>query len=1351
MKKRVLSVLLVIALLVAVGIVAAQANESDPTPDQIKAEAEAVIQRADDLAIDPENPVAVCPYCQGEAVRWTNLASVVNTDKKNAHFGGLGHYYVDGNLESNYTFHNVSNGIPCVFLNPGSTVTVHGNVAFMSSMRLMGNGTVQVATIPADEETGTAAKVPDNIVQAGSSANGMHIYGGIYTAAEGTTPAGGVIYGHGTTMKLLNIYGGTFEDLGSLPALRAYNGAVANIYGGNFGTVRLHNSSNAGNGKINIYGGNITNVQANDGILLVEGGQIGTITSQTNMDSITISGNPKIGNLGMTVKPTFGALTSGASIGFGTATAGTVISTPYNTKPEAEAIAATFPAMPGKTVTVNDAYALVLQDKTYTNEEIAALSKEQNFGNQAVPVEKFCYACGKTKTWQPLVSDGTYGANLGTGHYYLPNSIQFIAPNSGEFYGYAIYDDNANVCFHLNGQSMTTDAYGKRNYSTIYANAGCLNLFGNENSKLTGTAMNWAPLEIRTGKTVNIYGGVFVANQAGTNRYAVNYTNRGTVNFYGGKIEAGKLNFTGAGTVNINVDEIFNEVYVKAGTLNLNNTTVTKLTVGGGVANIGSGSVVTTVDATAGGEVNVNGGTVTTLKGGAGTANVNSGNVTTLTTGAGATNVAGGIVNTLTATAGDVVLSGAPTVNNLTTSVAVDAKGLTSGAKITLGNVDGVFTTEFDSMQLAEDAKAYFVGTAGMVIKTTDAKELTYVVLACTTPPEIIDFANNEMPNVAGFKGNAEFKAFCPHCNKTVTWKALTATSSANTSVSQSHYFLAEDRAGIYCDSDANVGGSVLFLNGKTINGNIGCGDKKMITILGNGNVTATSAAALTGVGTFNIYGGTYARNATGNNIASVAANGPFNFYGGTITAAEDFSIFMHSGQYYINGGTVEGRLYMDNNGANPSFTLNGGTMNDQIGIGRGTVTLDGGTFNGTEIGVGGSATHATALNLGGVTFTEDVKINNHGQVGVVTFGANFDQTVTVSIAPLTKEAGYGRTETLYKATDAGLKATIYAEDVDDNVFGLVYDDDKKDGSLVVAKTSIVNGENVSWYQDLQAAVDAFNGTGIIKLYTDLETAALDNKTIAIDLNGKKAIAVSGTGSIVGMDTFTQDAFDRTPGYVLIAEGANITVAAPETPPAADGTVTGFLPVTDDNGETTFTYYTMKLSGVALKANKTTVGMYFKGTWNFNDNLPAGKVEAGVAVNVKDQNVENPFEGGIAANTANGYYSTDAASVANGQPVTSVLVNDIMKAEGREAAKNSEYGQMKIKAAAFVAVNGQEIVTGIKNLSVKDILDMFELEENVEKYNAMETKLGKFYQTWAEPANLSSWNLKKIPYIEIAA
>ena len=1299
MKKRVLSVLLVIALLVAVGIVAAQANETAPTADEIIAGAKTMT-----FPQDGSDFTAKCPACN-EEVTWKGMTQE-NWEANGRNYNG--HYYLAGDLTDVSTDETVvisANGKLCLHLNGHSvsgaesgkwSAAIRGNA---NGVNIMGNGTVN----------GNAS--------AALWANGpMNVYGGTYN----TDVTIGVEV-RGATGEAFNLYAGTITS-GNIRLIGA--GAQVNLYGGEYaGSGSICYGDNREDMYVRVFDG--AKITAPNGInaqclnVVVTGGEISKIATTIYTKSLSISGNPVIGSLNTAFKATYGQFTEGAKIGFGTYTG--VISTAYETKPEAEAVAATFPVAPGKVITVNDDKTLSYGNRTtpYTPEEIIANSNAMTFTGAEAGDAGYCYHCKKDVTWKPLTTanqdaNGLINITGGENHYYLQSETITAGSNGTGTLNIA----GGTTCLHLNGKTISnTTLAAIRNWGAQ------LNLMGEGN--VIGGNSGWGALTVagdNTARVTNIYGGTLQGTSAGNLALRINCTTK----IYDCTVQTGKTLIAieqyhrHDTTVVINGGDFTNsafEINVEMTCTNeapayaafYGKTFYNYVTVNGG--NFGT--------ITNNGYLTVNGGTIASL---VGTENAKQ----------------------------EINVAGKPVINSVDLSaspVKLTVGALTQGASITTAAI-GDLTEAFATPEAAEAAKAYFSAASGYKLIISDSKLVCTLAANKDIPAEVIDYANNEMPKIAGFAGETAFNSFCPHCGLTVTWTPISEDNTQGLAYSSGavHYFLAGSKTitrGFYNDG----ADSVLYLNGKTMTGTFNCGKNKSLTILGNGNVTGSADAALIGSGTYKIYGGTYARNATGNNIASVNANGPFYFYGGTITAAEDGSVFMHSGQYYINGGTVEGRFYIDNNGTNPSLTLNGGTMSGGIGMGYGTVTLNGGTFTNTEIGVGGSEAKLTYLNLGGVTFTEDVEINNHGGVGIVTFGADFDQTVTVNIAKLNEENGsYGRTETLYKATTAGLHedAVIFAADVDNNRYGLVYDSVANNGNLVIAKTSIVNGENVSWYQDLQAAVDAFNGTGYIKLYTDEETAVL-GKTIAIDLNGKKEIAVSGTGRIVGMDTFTQDGFGRQPGYVLIDEGANITVAAMETTPAGDGTVTGFLPVTDGNGETTFTYFTMKLSGVALKANQNTVGMYFKGTWNFNNNLrqDAG-VEAGVVVNVAanpEAGFRTPAQDG---KNYNGYYAMNAADVINDQPVTSVLVNDIMKAEGREPATNSQYGQKQINAAAFVTVNGVDILTEVKSLSVMDILKMFEKDENAAQFEVMKTKLNNFYTIWVDKANLEAWGLTKI-------
>lgn len=246
------------------------------------------------------------------------------------------------------------------------------------------------------------------------------------------------------------------------------------------------------------------------------------------------------------------------------------------------------------------------------------------------------------------------------------------------------------------------------------------------------------------------------------------------------------------------------------------------------------------------------------------------------------------------------------------------------------------------------------------------------------------------------------------------------------------------------------------------------------------------------------------------------------------------------------------------------------------------------------------------------------------------------------------------------------------------------------------------------------------------------------DKDMTVDLNGLQNLSITGTGVLTGLDSSTKENFTDTPAYAVISVDG-IQSVAPET--AEDGTVKGYLSITDENDVTTFTYYEMRLSGVALKANTQKVGMYYKGTWSFHQMVPDGYVDAGVVVSVKDVPAA-----GFAEKTGNGWHSWNTAAITNGQPLTGVLVDGIMKA-GNAPATNKTNGDTKIHAAAFVSVYNNDgtmtdILTDVKSLSVSDVLKLIENDETA--YAANETKLAKFYTAWKDLALLDAWGFTKL-------
>ena len=1273
MKKRVLSVLLVVALLVAVGIVAAQADTTY-TPDQI---IELSAAQSFVLEEGKETVSAPCYACNGETVEWKPLTA-------GGEIAG-GHYFLAGEITTTtdtYGIRNLANKKMCLHLN-GQNITFS---ALHAPMVALYNGGTEMNIFASGSKIQQSANGWATVVGTGNGI--MNVYGGTYTNIA--TDQRNLFEVKSGTLNLYNVTGtiANRPELGNVLA--------------NGGTVNIENSTipNAtakhANGVLNIKSGSaISKVTATAGRVSVSGGTVGSLIGGASATAINVSGNPTIGEIDLTasaVKLTIGELTSGASIGLGSTTS--VFTEPFATPEAAEAAKAYIATSPAGVVTVTDAKELRYDAKTYTKPEIVTESKKQSFGDQAVTVNAFCYACGKMTDWKPLTS----AATSVSGHYFLPDDL--ITTTNWGFTA-----NTGKLCLHLNGNTIggqTKDT----THCGIRVGAIEFNLMGN--GTVQNSAINWTALDVQNAASVvNVYGGSFVNHYGtGSNNYTIG-AKAGVTNIYDATIlntptgAPGKLYVSTGGTAN---------VYGGTMVIQTRDNDANKLNIYDGTFGY--------IDAMSG-EVYISGGTITKLTG----------------------------TETKDAAVKKIQLSGDPTISQLvitSSPVKLTIGELTSGASINLGTTAGVITEPFASPEAAETAKPYFTVAAGMILKVTDANELSYEKLSITTTEGKIQYANVEMPKIAGFQGTEEFVSYCPHCDRAdIVWKPLGETGGFG--FNSFHYFATTDRtATIGCDS-APSHNSCLYLNGKNI-GTVNVYGERELTIIGQGTVTGNAQSALTGGGTINVYGGTYGNaNTTDKIVSSVSTSGTLNFYDGIITQAKSYGIYFNNGVVNLKGGELQDAVYMDTNGeSDPVLNINGGNMTgESIGSGRGTVNINGGTFNGTQFAIGGG-TYVPALNLNGGTFT-NVTLNNHGDVGTTTFGANFDQTITVSLENerVEGETVYGKTALLY-AAPGGLKATVYATDIDKNVYGLVYDTTANDGSLVVARTAIVNGETTSWYENNEQAVAAYDGNGYIKLTVD-DQLTLRNKDITVDLRGL-LVDVYGEGTLTGFDTKTKGNYGVTPGAIVIDDDANITTAVPETQTAADGTVSGYLPVAYD-GETSFSYFEMKLSGIALKANKDTVGLYYKGIWSFNKNLPeAANVTAGVVVNAEDAltNNEDPISKGFRSNPANGYSELNAANIANDQPVTSLLIKDIMLATN-EAAKNSNYGQIKIKAAAYVTVNGVDFdVTGTKNMSVQDVLKMFEEPGREEAYNNQKTKLAGFYNDWVTKANLDTWGLTKI-------
>ncbi len=578
--------------------------------------------------------------------------------------------------------------------------------------------------------------------------------------------------------------------------------------------------------------------------------------------------------------------------------------------------------------------------------------------------------------------------------------------------------------------------------------------------------------------------------------------------------------------------------------------------------------------------------------------------------------------------------------------------------------------------------------------------------------------------------------------------KAQVASYGIALSLAGAHYYLSGN-----VTREKNLfsyyGPACVFLNGYTLassnTSTVFTGtstNSSVITIMGTGNVTNTGGGYAINVnsGAVNIYGGVYSTNGK-RVISSLKSTDVVNIYGGEIADATEYAIFATDGATInMYGGKITKKgVWLNPSTSKATFVFNGGTIETSLGGSDGSIYLNGGTIGkDAVVYAGGSEADGTSMELylGNTTFAEGATINNMTAVSNVIVTKDFTGTATVNLNAEGTQWGddYFGIRTVGITAPEGYTGRLYGKVINDPIaYGLL--PSKTDDSVVVGKTSVIDGGIETWYHDNADAVAAYTG-GTLKLHV-VEPLVMD-KDITVDLNGLQNLSITGTGVLTGLDSSTRENYTGTPAYAVVSVDG-IQSIAPET--AKDGTVKGYLNITDDNGVTTFTYYEMKLSGVALKANTQKVGMYYKGIWSFHQMLPGGFVDAGIMVSVK----ERPAAG-FAETTGNGWHSWNAAVITNGKPLTGVLVDGIMKA-GNSPTDNKNNSETKIHAAAFISVdNGDgtitDILTDVKSLSIFDVLK--HIEENTTAYEENETKLANFYTAWKDLALLDVWNFTKI-------
>lgn len=962
MKKRILSVLLVIALLVTVGIVAAQAEDTatTPTPAQIIAAANEMSFPYAAEGEEATNQTGVCPICGGtDEVTWEPLTAATGKYTLNT----TQHLYV-ANEEVDFGTSNVypEGGNLHLFLN-NSTITGSGGYMITNggTISIFGNGTVTNTTDQEvfyprssawsnrgiviyggtyESKTGYAANIWNTKVTSDENFKNFVMYGGevkgltmgmggdalieggtISACADGTGAQAVYVYSAGGANANDIIIGGSAEVTGGI--LQNKVGTVT-ITGdaevdtvttktGNLtisgGTVTTVNKTSSGD--LTVSGGTITTLTTNKGTLAISGGEITTATPSAI--TMSLSGNPVIGTLDLTAATlpiTVADMAEGADVTVNVATGTTIASgltaedAQYFSYEDATGL---------NKVTVDASGNLTVAAKTFdTAEEIIDFANNyMTFPTDGTSKTVYCPVCKANKTWSTMPTS-TYLNGGGTAkHYYVPANYETTK---------AWKNGSATLAthIHLNNSTMTTT-----NVDYAFSDYGDIVLMGQGTVTQAGTGT----VLKSGGNTMKIYGGTYTATA--NTAYALQVRSAtSTWDIYGGTFNGGStavMGVTAAGTLNIH-----------GGTFN--------------------GAVATTD----------------------GTTTISGGEIATVNATGGAVSISGGEITTATVTKATLSLSGAPEITTLdltgATTLPIAVDNMTSGASIGLNVNAGTTITDGNDA----DYIGYFsvpVQDSMNVFTTDDNGALVYIAKTFEDPAEIVDYANNHMSFEKGLANDTKVTAFCPICKKDVSWAARTGGGNVNPGGNK-HLFFTSETYNLTSKIYTGSGATHIFLNGATINSttdsgvfysdtsNTAYGDGG-ISLLGNGTVnqTGTGYALFGNGGILNVYGGTY----TGEKIFHSESDASvINVYGGTFNGDSLFN----KGTLNLKGGKVNGTIQL----SDPSIeVVHSGavTFNTDIDValdlnGHSEVTI-GGTG---EVTVSDSKNQRTLSSYGTATIT---------------------------------------------------------------------------------------------------------------------------------------------------------------------------------------------------------------------------------------------------------------------------------------------------------------------------------------------------------------------------------------------
>lgn len=409
MKKRILSLLLVVAMLATMIVMPAYAAAPN--------------------AADYNNTPDTCPCGCGKAwseITWTDMPA--GTNITSSYFASTsGHYRLTGDRtygrNASGAFRVNSADVVAVFDFNGYTISATGTLGSERIFNIeKSTSTLHIVDTSANS-TGKAISSVSGGYPVYNSGK-LEIHGGHFSITKTTTSKGGIIYNAGAAM---HIKGGVFDASkydkstgqgGAIYSTNAFTVENAYVIGGNAG---------AGGDAIYAYNTNMTI----KGSTVVEGEVMNSATScKTELkDTITLTELDLTAGAALTYDKIV-ALAPGASINV-KAASNTPFATGFSSPEQAANYAKYFKSgVAGLKVKIDADSNLVLSAPSAVEGVV-------------------CPHCGGEKTWQPWTA-ATGDVTTG-GHYYLDDSVEI----NNE------YSIKANICLDLNGKDITGTNSGK--------------------------------------------------------------------------------------------------------------------------------------------------------------------------------------------------------------------------------------------------------------------------------------------------------------------------------------------------------------------------------------------------------------------------------------------------------------------------------------------------------------------------------------------------------------------------------------------------------------------------------------------------------------------------------------------------------------------------------------------------------------------------------------------------------------------------------------------------------------------------------------------------------------------------